>query len=189
MPQDDEIDEHGFGGGYFHNTWLIKDVPVDEALEVMSIEFEIANVNQFAADKYDFDRLACIAEFPSVNDPAEDLSDAEREALAALVFDEPVLEGLELGVSGLAHALATVQMLPAASCRSHAERSWSEAPVVLFAADEYRARALQPLAEASGCAFAIDPERPALLSLSGRSMENMMALADAVMKKRETFLA
>lgn len=163
IPQADEIDEDGFGGGYFHDTWLIKDVPIAEALEVMGTEHEIANlVDGLAADEQDFERLASAAEFPSVFDPEEDLSEAERDALSTVVWDISVLEGLELGVSGLAHALATVQMLPAASCRSHIERSWSEAPVVLFAADEQRARALQPLAEASGCTFAIDPERPAL---------------------------
>jgi hypothetical protein len=42
MPKPDEIDEEGFG--YFRDTWLIKDVPVREAREIMVAERRIAEV-------------------------------------------------------------------------------------------------------------------------------------------------
>jgi hypothetical protein len=55
-------------------------------------------------------------------------------------------------VAGLTNALAAAGMFPAASCRGHkgTVRPWSEFPVVLVAADELRAHALQPLMTASG---------------------------------------
>ncbi len=69
--------------------------------------------------------------------------------------DEPgALADLELSVAGLVCALATVRIIPAASCRGHTgQRPWSEVPVVLFATTEYSARALQPLVEATGCSL------------------------------------
>lgn len=190
MPGDDEIDANGFGGGYFQNTWLIKDVSVGDALDVLQIEREIADVvGRLASNEKDFDRLAYVAEFSSVDDTNEDLTDAERDMLRGVVPEFPELEGLELGVSGLAHALATAQMLPAASCRSHAtSTTWSDAPVVLFATGEARARILQPFAAASGCTFDIDPARPALLTVRGRSISSTMDLAEAVIENRDAFI-
>lgn len=189
MPRDDEIDGYGFNGGFLENTWLIKDVSIGRAIDVIDVERKMAKLaGRLANDDYDFERLASVAEFASVDDPDEKLTDAEREALREVVPDFPELEGLELGVSGLVHALAAVQILPAASCRSHpTSQSWSEAPVVLFAATEAAVRALQPLAEASGCTFAINPLRPDLLTVCGRSIANTMDLADAVMNTRAAF--
>lgn len=146
MPRRDEIDEDGFG--FFRDTWLIRDIPVSEARDILSVESNIATVvDRLAQDEDDFERLAAVAESAAVDGPAEDITEEERAALSAVVSDVPELGGLELGVAGLAYALATVRILPAASCRSHPDRSWSDAPVVLFAASEFRARALQPLSK------------------------------------------
>lgn len=187
MPKPDEIDEEGFG--YFRDTWLIKDVPERKAREIMVEERRIAEViGELSNDADDFERLAQVAESGGDDDPAYNLSERERRALAEVMSDIPELGGLELGVAGLAHALATVRILPAASCRSHPERSWSDAPVVLFAATEFRAKALQPLVEASGCTFTIDENRPELLVVRGRSITHMMALAAAVMENRKNFV-
>jgi hypothetical protein len=187
MPKPDELDEEGFG--YFRDTWLIKDVPVGEAQGITVVERRIAEVvGELADTADDFERLARVAEFGGIDDPAYDLSERERGALAEVVSDIPELGGLELGVAGLAHALATVRILPAASCRSHLERSWSDAPVVLFAATEFRAKALQPLVEGSGCTFTLDENRPELLVVRGLSIANTMALADAVMENRKKFV-
>ncbi len=187
MPKGDEIGEEGFG--FFRDTWLIRNVPVRDAWDIVSLESSIAEVvDRLAKDEHDFERLAGAAESAGIYDPGEDLTDEERRALAAVVSDIPELGGLELGVAGLAHALATVGILPAASCRSHVDRSWSDAPVVLFAATEFRARALQPLVEASGCRFALDGNRPELLVVRGRSIANLMALAELVLNHRSDFV-
>ncbi|GAB6987019.1 hypothetical protein [Nocardioides pyridinolyticus] len=187
MPSPVEISEEGFG--FFRDTWLIRNVSVGDAREIISIEWRMAEVvGRLAKDGDDFERLAGIAESAALDDPAEEVSAEELHALAEVVSDIPELCGLELGVAGLVHALASVQVLPAASCRSHPERSWSDAPVVLFAATEFRARALQPLVEETGCTFGIDAARPNLLVVRGRSIENTMALADAVVENRKSFV-
>jgi hypothetical protein len=187
MPRPDEISEEGFS--YFRDTWLIKDVSVGEARDVMTEERRIAEVvGQLANDPEDFERLAQIAESSRLDDPAHEMSDRERAALSEVVSDLPELGGLELGVAGLAYALATVRILPAASCRSHVEHSWSDAPVVLFAVTEFRAKALQPLVDASGCTFTIDEARPELLVVRATSISNTMALADAVIENRKAFV-
>lgn len=139
-------------------------------------------------DEDDFERLAAVAESAAVDSPGEDISEEERAALSEVVSDLPELGGLELGVAGLAYALATVRILPAASCRSHPDRSWSDAPVVLFAATEFRARALQPWVEESGCTFTLDENRPELLVVRGWSISNTMALAELVFAHRREFV-
>jgi hypothetical protein len=79
-------------------------------------------------------------------------------------------------------------MIPAASCRGHAEPDVrSVIPVVMFAADRVHAEALQPLAEGSGCGFGIDPVRPELLVISGRSVEDTLRLGHAVLASIEVF--
>lgn len=174
--------------GYFHDTWLIKDIPVEEAQHLIGVERQIAEViDRLASDAEAFERLAIAVEYGDIDDPDHDLSDEERAALVEVVPD-PQLEGLDLGVAGLVNALAAVRIIPAASCRSHAELSWSESPVVIFAASEFSARVLQPLVAASGCTFELDADRPELLAVRGRSIANTMDLAEAVMSNRETFV-
>jgi hypothetical protein len=188
MPGPDEIAGES-GIGFFHNTWHIKDVPVAEALDIVAVERRIAEVvGQLARDEDDFERLAGVAESAGIDDPAYELSEEERFALEEVVPDDiPELEGLDLGVAGLVHALATVRFIPAASCRSHTELSWSEAPVVVFAATELSARTLQPLVAASGCTFERSPDHPGLLAVRGRSIKDTMDLADAVMANYDAF--
>ena len=82
MPRPDEIDEES-GIGVFHDTWLIKDIPVVEALDLISVERRIAEVvGQLARDEDDFERLAGLAESAGIDDPAYELSEEERAALA-----------------------------------------------------------------------------------------------------------
>lgn len=189
MPGPDDIDEEGFG--YFRDTWLIRDVQVRDARCVAAEERRIASAIDGIADNAEhFERLASAVEHGSVDDPDNGLTAAERSVLGQFASDVPAeLGGLELGVAGLVYALATVRILPAASCRSHdGLRSWSDAPVVLFATTEFRARALQPLVQASGCTFFIDDARPELLAVRGQSIANTMTLADAVLASRATFV-
>jgi hypothetical protein len=79
-------------------------------------------------------------------------------------------------------------MFPAASCRGHVGLdSWSAVPVVMFAADRVHAEALQPLVESNGCGFDLDPIRPELLVINGRSAEDTLRLGRAVLSAIETF--
>jgi hypothetical protein len=194
MPKAADIDEEGIGC-FFRETWLIKDVPVGVARSLRRDERRIAEVvGELATTADDFDRLAHVIEDCADEEELNqrtDLSAAEREALRDLLpeVETGVLDSLEVGVAGLVYALATVRIIPAASCRGHVGRQvWSEAPVVLFAATEYRAKALQPLVEATQCRFTIDPARPDLLVVTGQSILRTMALADAILESRHTFV-
>lgn len=188
MPKPDEISEEGFSN--FRDTWLIRGVRVGDAREVIEEERRIVEVvDQLSADADAFEAFAAIAESGGIDDPANELTADERTVLSAVVSDMPAeLGGLELGVAGLVHALASVRILPAASCRSHPERTWSDAPVVLFAATEFRARALEPLVAQAGCTFTIDAARRELICVHGQSITQTMALAQLVMEHRKDFV-
>ena len=196
MPKPEDIDVDGIGA-FFDDTWLIKDVPVREARRLRQEERRIAEVvGQLASAAEDFDRLAHAVEDgyePDEPDGGYDLTATERAKLGEFLPENEdegtALDSLELGVAGLVYALATVRIIPAASCRGHpGPRAWSDVPVVLFATTEYRARALQPLVEATGCRFGVDPARPDLLAVTGRSILDTMALADAILESRQTFV-
>jgi hypothetical protein len=197
MPKPEDIDEDGIGA-YFRGTWLIKDVPVREARQVRKQERRIAEIiGRLATSAEDFDRLASVVEGgydPDETDERFHLTAAERTELDEFLSvdednDAAGLDSLELGVAGLVYALATVRIIPAASCRGHpGDRAWSDAPVVLFATTEYRARALQRLVAATNCRFDIDTARPELLAVAGASILDTMALADAVLESRHTFV-
>jgi hypothetical protein len=188
LPALDEIDDETGPGG-FHHTWLIQDVPVHVAQEYIEIERGIAEVvDRLSPNAETFERLAQLAESAGINDPAYGLSDREHADLAGIVSDFPELDGLELGVAGLTNALAAVGILPLASCRSHQdEASWSNAPVVVFAATEAKARALEPLAAAAGCTFECDPGWPAHLHVRATSIAQTMTLAEAIIENRADF--
>jgi hypothetical protein len=155
-------------------------------------------VGELASTAEDFDRLARVVEdgYYDPDEPNEGyaLTNAERAGLDEFISDDEddvvnLLDSLELGVAGLVYALATVRIIPAASCRGHpGGRAWSDGPVVLFATTEYRARALQPLVEATGCRFGIDSARPDLLAVEGKSIVDTMALAEAVLRSRHSFV-
>jgi len=196
MPKPEDIGEDGIGQ-FIHDTWLIKDVPVREARRLRQDERRIAEVvGDLATTAEDFDRLAHAVEDgyePMEPDGGYDLTATERAELGQFLAENEdegtALDSLELGVAGLVYALATVRIIPAASCRGHpGPRTWSDVPVVLFATTEYRAKALQPLVEATNCRFGIDTARPDLLAVTGRSILDTMALADAVLESRHTFV-
>ena len=71
------------------------------------------------------------------------------------------LDGLEVGVSGLCHALSALGCLTAASCRAHpGPHSWTECPVVLFRAETWRVELLADLISAEGCGLGEDRDMP-----------------------------
>lgn len=187
MPKISELDEEGFG--FFRNTWTITDVSARAARELIEDERRLAEaLDDLTTSAEHFDRLARAAE-------ANDLDEAELTADEYRVLDDVIypevapLDGLEVGVAGLVYALASVRILPAASCRGqHATSSWADAPVVYFAVTKFRARALQPLAARTGCTFLIDGNRPELLIVRGESIANTMALATEILENRVHFV-
>ncbi|RFU21036.1 hypothetical protein D0Z06_13220 [Geodermatophilus marinus] len=187
MPKRSEIDEEGIG--FFRDVWTITDVPFGEARSMVREERRLATaVADLAETPEDFDRIAHVVE-TGLDGDREDVGPAERAVLEPVVSEEPPLDGLELGIAGLVYALAAVGMVPAASCRGHCdERAWSDHPVVLFAATRYRAQALAGLIEPTGCRFDIDPARPDLLLVAGRSIGDTMSLAEAILAARQTFI-
>ena len=193
MPKPEDIDDDGIGA-FFHDTWLIKDVLVREARRLRQQERRIAEaIGHLATTAEDFDRLTHAVEDGYDPDDGYDLTSTERAELDEFLSndedDAPALESLELGVAGLVYALATVRIIPAASCRGHpGNRAWSDVPVVLFATTQYRAGVLQLLAEPTGCRFGIDTARADLLAVTGRSILDTMALADAVLGSRHAFV-
>lgn len=94
------------------------------------------------------------------------------------------VNGLELGVSGLVHALNAVGIVTAASCRSHnqSHSPWSDYPIVVFAANREQLALLQPLVEASGCGFEVDSiDRPELIAVVAPSVLETMAFGKLVL--------
>lgn len=63
-----------------------------------------------------------------------------------------------------------------AQCRAFYTRPAHPGPVVMFAADRVRAVAPQPLVESSRCGFNLDPIRPELLVINGRSAQDTLRL-------------
>ena len=160
MPSADEITEEGFG--YFRDTWWIGRVPVDEAQATLTEEAEIIDwLDRVATTPDEFELLASAIE----NRYDGELPEALHTAAVATGFegflgdvnDGAPLEGLEIGVAGLTHALSAIQCLTAASCRWHiSTRSWSDSPVVLFAARRWRLEILADLIAAAGCGLGQD---------------------------------
>ena len=187
VPEPDEIDDYE-GFGMFQDVWPITEVSVDEAKAVAREDGLLCQVvGGLARDAADFDVLAAAVETGSVGDDDE-ISAESLAALSPYLTGEAALEGLEAGVAGLVYALSAAGMFPAASCRGHADSdAWSVIPVVMFAANRAHAEALQPLVEGSGCGFDFDPVRPELLVINGRSVEDTLRLARAVLASIEVF--
>jgi hypothetical protein len=186
MPPAEDIDEeNGSGIGFFHNVWLIINVPEDEAWEIVKEEREILRIlDESSPDAETFEELAELVEsyYPE---------DAESAGIAPAVLQrlDPYLDelsqplqGLELGVAGLAHALASIGCVPVASCRGHRKpHSWADRPAVYAAIDRQRAEWLQPLVRRTGCGFDVDLERPNFLMIDAPSIRETTELASAVL--------
>ncbi len=186
-PDPEEIDEFE-GFGLFQDVWPIIDVSVDDAIAVAREDGLLCQVvGVLAQDAADFDVLAAAVETGSAGEDDE-ITAENLQALAPYLTGKAALEGLEAGVAGLVYALSAAGMYPAASCRGHPELdSWSAIPVVMFAADRVHAEALQPLVESSECGFDLDPVRPELLVINGRSVKDTLRLAHAVLNSIDVF--
>ncbi|MFF3300816.1 hypothetical protein [Streptomyces sp. NPDC002908] len=190
MPPEDEISEEGYG--YFRGVWDISGVNRNEALAVVNEERRLAAlVDEVTTRSDEFEAIASALEdgdpdalppdFATRNPASEILElvgDGDRE--------EAVLDGLELGVAGVAFALSSIGCFPAASCRSHAtDRSWSDRPVVYFAAERPTVHWLVPLVRDSGCGFGDGSGHGGLLFVEAPSISNLMDLATAIVTKAE----
>jgi len=188
-PKGDDLSEEGFA--YFRGTWLIRGVGVREAKEVIANELVLLELAERLADNpEEFDVVAGALE----DDESEALPEqlTQRVAFKEIqphLGSDPQLGGLELGVAGLVYALSAVGCWPAASCRGHPnEHAWADHPVVYKACDSHRVSVLQPMVEAAGCGFGIDPSRPDLLFVEAKSIREMMSLAQLVVVVRKTFI-
>ena len=186
MPAENEVHEEGIG--FFQDVWAIFEVPLSEAAQVVADErAAAAAVDAAAIDATTFEYFAQLIESHNPDFPSEDPED--EAGMAALAkhgdVDSVSLRGLELGVAGLTYALAATGCVPAASCRSHAERSWAEQPVVVAAIDRVHADWLQPLVERGSCGFGLDNVRPNFLTIHAQSIAEMMNLAAAILAKAE----
>lgn len=191
QPGEEELNsDEGFG--YFRDVWLIYDVPRALAEEVIKEEGRlVALIASLARDPRDFDQIATALEDREAQELPDwiDGSQAYESLKLEVGPDEPsALMGLEVGVAGLVYALASAGMYPAASCRSHTERSWSDRPVVFFAASRTRAAIVSELMQGSGCGLSVDPARPDLISVYAASIEELMALARRIMDSRQRLL-
>jgi hypothetical protein len=185
----DLAEEEGFG--YFRDTWVIGRLTAGEARVVVDAETELVGIaDEVAADEASFEAVATALECADADELPMDLRHGPiRERLAPYLDNYAPLGGLELGVTGLVHAFASIGgCYPAASCRGHrTAMAWSAHPVVLIAADRYRCERLEPLAAEAGCGFAIDPARPELLAVGADSITQMMALSQLILNNRSHF--
>jgi hypothetical protein len=144
-------------------------------------------VDAVAATDEEFEELASAIEGCDIESlPELQREAAMKEGLAAAVDDETApLDGLEIGVAGLAYALGSVGCLTAASCRSHiSDRSWSDSPVVFFAAPAWRLELLGELIADAGCGLGGDR---GMLAIYAPSIIQMHALGERIIAERERF--
>jgi hypothetical protein len=182
-PEPDDIGDEGFG--FFQGVWPILDVSESEAAEVIDAErIAVAFADSGSSDEREFENLAKVIE----DEYPDALSDDAPDFMSESAWGG--LESLELGVAGLVYAMAACGLFPAASCRSHHNglHSWSEYPVVMFAAAEWHARKLRPLVEASGCGLECDNSRSDLLCVYAPSIVEMMNLATVLLAAKDEFV-
>jgi hypothetical protein len=183
MPDPEEVSEEGFGG--FRNTWYVGQVTKAAAETMLRDEAELMRiVDVVAATAEEFEELASAIEGCDIKSLAGPLREAAmREGLAGFVDDELApLDGLEIGVAGLAYALGSVGCLTAASCRWHIrDRSWSDCPIVLFAAPAWRLELLAELIAGAGCGLVADR---GMLAIYAPSIVQMHALGERIVAER-----
>jgi hypothetical protein len=190
MPAPDDITEEGFG--YFRGTWFIGRVPISETQMVLRAEADIIEwLDQASSTPVEFEHLATAKESGETDAVPESLlRRAEETGINNFLWDvgdDSPLEGLEIGVAGLSCALSSIRCLTAASCRSHDRtHSWSECPVVIFAAPSWRLTILADLVDAEGCGVGTETER-GLVTIYAPSIRQMHGLAVRIMAERGMF--
>lgn len=189
LPTEDEIpDDEGIG--FFRNVWMILEEPEERSRNIISIESRLIDLlDELCSTTVEFESVAYAIENGMESYPISDqlharFKDLEPDLLLPLEDDEVPLEGLDLGVAGLAYALSTIGAVPVASCRGHErERPWSDHPVVFVAIDEERANWLTPLVASNGCGFASGADRGDFLTIIGPSVRHMNKLATDILDR------
>jgi hypothetical protein len=184
MPRRKEIPEEGWGG--FRDTWYLGQISPSEAREAVAYEQEALDRLDYASsNQKEFELLAYALEWGETIDlPSALLEKFNNHGLKELMRDPDdfsPLGGLEIGVAGLVHALAAVGCVTAASCRWHGERSWSDCPVVVFAAPAWKIGTLTELFRENGCGLVGDR---GLLWVEAASVADLHSLAGRIIKTR-----
>jgi hypothetical protein len=188
MPRSEEITEEGFGG--FRDTHLIGRVLLSDAKAVVDQEATVLEeLDRVAHSPEEFEALARAVEDGDRGSLGDGLRDRFMEStlvdLAAPEDDFDQLGSLEVGVAGLVQALSAMRCLTAASCRSHVDPlSWSDCPVVFFAAPTWRVEVLAGLVRTTGCGLAADR---GLIKIYGSSIRQTHALARLILDERVRF--
>nr|WP_127891997.1 hypothetical protein [Streptomyces sp. S10(2018)] len=185
MPLEEEISEEGYG--FFRGVWDISGVSRDEALAVLEEERQLAAlVDSVTTTPDEFEAVAHAVEWGDPDTlPSGFSAQHSQSEILEIVGDgnreEGVLDGLELGVAGVSYALSSIGCFPAASCRSHASgHSWSERPIVYFAAERPTVHWLMPMVRDSGCGFGDGSGHGRLLLVEAPSISNLMDLANRI---------
>jgi hypothetical protein len=184
MPTQEQLNgEEGIG--FFRDVWTIVPVTYAEAAEVVAAEAEgMRGVDAASSDAESYEMFAKAMDQHNPDDYDPDDEEDFAELASRADIESIDLRGLEIGVSGLAHALAAIGCVPVASCRGHVKmRPWSRRPVVFAAVDRAHAEWLRPLVRDCSCGFAIDTERPDFLVIGGPSILETAALAAAILDK------
>ncbi|MFI7009885.1 hypothetical protein [Streptomyces sp. NPDC050145] len=190
MPAEDEISEEGYG--FFRGVWDISGVTHDEARAIVEEERDLVHlVDQASTDADSFEDFAISVERGDPDSLPAGFAERQPDSeLLEIVGDgdreDNVLDSLEIGVAGLSYALSSIGCFPAASCRSHASgHSWSDRPVVYFAAERLTVHWLTPLVRDSGCGFGNGGDRGDLLFVEAPSISNFMKLANLILDQVE----
>lgn len=191
MPDEDEVSEEGYG--YFRDVWAMGEVTHEEAIHMINEERRLVGlVDQGSQSHAEFEALAKALERgePEYLPPgyaSEHPSSELLQLLSELDEETPPLDALELGVAGLSYALTSIGCFTAASCRSHrSDTSWTDRPVIFFAAERPTVHWLTPMVRDSGCGFADGSERAdKLLIVEAPSITNLMDLAERIVQQAE----
>jgi hypothetical protein len=192
MPRKDEISDEGFG--YFRGTWFMGRVLLAEAQSIVLEEAEIMQwLDETASNSENFELLTSAIEHQDTGLLPDSLATtAVTKGLSKFISEDPddepdwgPLDGLEIGVAGLAYALSAVGCLTAASCRWHINpHSWADTPVVFFAAPDWRVELLAPLIAAEQCG--LDADRN-MLTIYAASIRDTHGLAKCILAERRRF--
>ncbi|MGA5517676.1 hypothetical protein ACPCK2_15750 [Streptomyces pseudogriseolus] len=191
LPDEENVDEEGYG--YFRGVWTIGEVSHEEAVSMIQEERRLVTlVDRTSRTQAEFEAMAKAVEEGELDYLPAGYAAQHPDSELVRVVDEYAedgspLDALELGVAGLSYALTSVGCFTAASCRSHySGRSWSDRPVIFFAAERPTVHWLTPLLRQSGCGFADGSDRAdRLLIVEAPSVTNFMDLASRIIQQAE----
>lgn len=190
LPRPDEMDDDE-GLGNFRNVWPVEELSVDEVRRLLRWErASVQAIDEITDSPAEFDDLARVVDLWCA-ECDWDLSVEHPElppvafAVVEACIESPdrLMEGIDLGVTSLVAALASVGFVPAASCRGHhRDGAWSAVPVVVFAGERERVAALEPFVLAEECNLDDSGNGDCLVALHAPSVLAAMNLAEFVLE-------